>query len=143
MKWLREAVTDLWNKFVDFIFRQIEGVYDLVVWVLKWIFDSLWAVIKYCLDIFFGEEGFVWYVVEMVVEFFLWMGESVLWYFPELGEILLQYEDTITWAVDLVAMLNAFFPVSESLYLLGIFMFFMFGFLVFRIIIKFAPGMGG
>jgi len=139
MQWLLDGIRDWYNKFVDFIFRQIQGAYELVVWVVTWLFDSLWAIIEYILDVSIGEEGFVWKLFELVWSFIEW-GVS---FFTDMNVILNEYEHAFEFSLDLIAMLDVFFPVSESLLLIAIYWFFIIVLILIRLLFKIIPGIGG
>jgi len=151
MKWLRAAIRDWWDKFVDFIFRQIEGFYNLMSWLVNSIVYYFWAVVDYIIgmvwdwcyylyDLFLGEDGFVWYVFDCVIE---WGDYFVTEVLPDLSSILGPYAPTFEFAMGLIGRLDAFFPITECSVLLGIYVAFMSIFLVCRFILKLFPGLGG
>jgi len=150
MEWLREAIMDYWNKFVDFIFRQIEGAYDLLEWVVVsvlnffWsIFEYVWDFFVYLYDLFLGEEGFIWRVVGFFVWLFSLLLEQIEWaldMLPDIGAILMEYREAFDFGMFVIGKLNLFAPVVESLHLLSIYLFIALIVIIIRWIITFIPG---
>ena len=147
----RNVDWNLWfNTFIEFRDR----LYDFIIWVVDALLIGFWEVIDYCLvmawdfcyyiyGLFLGEEGFVWYLVSEFNEFVFWLCGWFFSQFPELGEVVGQYSDAFSSSLQLVGMLNLFFPLTESTVLFGIYMGFMFVVLVVRVVLKLFPGLGG
>jgi len=155
MQWLSDALREMWNELVlGFLAKWFNAFFNFLAWIVNAIATILWTIVDFCLgmawdfcfflyDLFLGEEGFVWYVVEQFIEFGIWIVEWLLLAFPDIAAIVTQYEGTFSFAMRWIGMLDAFFPVTESLTLFGIYMGFMFVVLSVRLILKIVPGMGG
>jgi len=129
---------DIFNNFIDFAYRQVEAAYELVVWMVTWIYDSLWAIIEWFLDFFFGEEGIFWYIFDFVIG----MGDWFLSFFPDLREIVIQYQEAFFYAMVMVGRADRILPVTEAFVLFGIYLAFVFAVVIVRWVIKFIPGTG-
>ena len=86
-----------------------------------------------------GEEGFVWSIFDFVIG----LGNEFLQSFPAVENLLTQYEQPVSTILGLVLALNAFFPVQETISLIGIYLVFVAVVIVLKIILKVIPGMGG
>jgi len=150
MQWLLDGIRDIWHSFVEFIHRQVVGAFELIAWAVQSVLNGVWSVISYCLqmawdfgfyiyDLFLGEDGFVWYLFDLVI----WLGEWALSLSPDIAETVGQYSEAFGFTMRLVGMMDRFFPVTESAVLFATYMAFMFIVLVFRWTIKLIPGLGG
>jgi len=136
--------------FIDFRDR----LYDFIIWAVDALLIGFWEVIDYCLvmawgfgyylySLFLGEEGFVWYLVSEFNGFVFWLAGWALESFPDFGETVGQYSNGFSSSLQLIGMLNQYFPLTESSVLFGVYMGFMFIVLVVRLVLKLIPGTGG
>jgi len=150
MKWLYDAIVDFWNVLVDTFYGWVEGLWDLVAWVVYSVIDYFWAVVDYCLqmawdfgyylyDLFLGEEGFVWYIFDFGIWAGNWFVENVM---PDLSQVMSQYGGSFDTTIGLVSRLDDFFPVTEFFVLFGIYWTFIFVYLGCKLILKLIPGVG-
>ena len=149
MEWLKEGLRDWYEKIVDFLSRQLIGIRDWILGAVKDILDGFWSIVDfvigmvwrffyYLYDLFFGKEGFVWYIFDAAIEWGDWFEAEVL---PDLSD--LPYGNSIDFAMVWVGRLDDFFPLTEAMTLLGIYGVFMTIFLMCRLILKLVPGFGG
>jgi len=150
MDWLKEALADLWNVIKDTFFGWVEGLWDLVAWAVNAIVNYFWAVVDYCLqmawnfgyylyDLFLGEDGFVWYILDFGIWAGKWFVDNV---FPDLSQVVVQYEGSFDTTIGLVSRLDMFFPITEFFVLFGTFFAFVFFYLGAKLILKLVPGIG-
>ena len=111
--------------------------------IVDYCIGMVWDFCFYLYDLFLGEEGFVWWVVELFIDFALWQFDMICEAFPNFEDGLKGYEDTFGYAMRLTGMLNDFLPVAESFVLMGVFLGFMLVVLACRLILKLVPGFGG
>ena len=149
MEWLKEGLRDWYLKIVDFLSRQFVAIRDWIVGGVKEILKGIWSIVDfvikmvwdffyYLYDLLFGEEGFVWYIFDVALEWGDWFITEVL---PDFSD--LSYFNSIDFAMVWVGRLNDFFPLTEAGVLLGVYCGFMAIFLMCRLVLKLFPGLGG
>ena len=120
--WLAAELTGWGDGFLAFFVGTIGFIGNL-------LFDFL----------FDDENGVAWFLFD----FGAFMGEWIMYYFPDLAGGMSQYENAFDSSMGWVWMLDKFFPISESVVLFGIYTFFILVFLLFKYLLKLVPGMGG
>ena len=150
MQWLIDALKDIWETFVVYFDMIVAGFWEyieVIVVGLKLFFGGFVGffvtftleIVKFLYGLLVGEEyGIFW----TIFDFMIWLGDSFLEVMPDLGAILGQYSDTLDWAIVWIGMLNLFFPVVESVVLLGTLVSLAFIVIFVRWVIKFFPGTG-
>jgi len=149
MKWLIDALQDIYQKAVDTVYGWYESFRDWVIWIVDSIIDWFWDIVSYLIgmvwdfcvylyDLFLGENGFVWYIFDWAIM----MGNWFISMFPNIGAFLQSYSGAFNTTMILVGKLNQFFPLTELVTLLGFYVTFMLLFLVVKFIMKLIPTIG-
>lgn len=128
MEWLRDAF--LW------VVKNVTGFFWSVV---DYVIKMVWDYCFYLYNLFLGEDGLIWYPFNFLLECGNWLLDQM----PNFGEVILGYGGTFSFTMAFVGRLNQFFPLTESAVLLGIYIIFMMVFLLFRLLMKVVPGLGG
>jgi len=150
MQWLLDAITDFYNKFVatlkgwyqsivDSIKWVVTSIIDFYKWLVNWLLDLARDFYKYLYEIFLGNDGLLWYPFKTGI----WLGNQLLEVFPDVGALLEQYRQPVGLFMALMGTLDSFFPITEMLYLIGIYLGFISVMIVVRIVLKVVPGLGG
>jgi hypothetical protein len=103
--------------------------------------DSTVTVVETVLRFFFNErDGYFWDACIFAVN----MGFRILEIIDSTGvfEPVVTYSDAINSSIRWIEMLNQFFPIVEIGILSGIFIAFVFIFIIGKIILKLIPGIG-
>ena len=124
--WVKQYFTELWNTFK----QTVRGWYQSVL-------DWIWGICVWIWDCFFGEEGFLWWIFDFVLDWGTWFFENVL---PDFEWLFLDYGPTISAVMDIVYCLDNFLPLTEFYDLLCYFLYFLVVFLACKIIWKFIRG---
>jgi hypothetical protein len=136
---IRLAIDRTWNFLKDNFKVMLDFFLELPATLWKLVEDTGMAVYNF----FFHEDyGLVWWCFTEVCDFIEWCNELVS--FTGLVESFLEpYEDEITSSMELVSGLNAFFPIEETIILLGTYLSFVGIVLTCRLALKCIPGAGG
>jgi hypothetical protein len=123
--------------------KGLSGIWQAFLRVLETIFDWVWKVIVYIgqaiWDFFFGDpDGFLWWLLKIFGDWALWFVEQL----PDISSIVETYSSSISVAMELVSKLDKFFPVTEAVWLLFIFLAFLVVFLCAKLILKLIPTIG-
>ena len=104
------------------IFAQftLEWWQELFEWLIQKVVDGFWAVIEY----------------------FISLGKWFVDMLPSVGAIIAEYEETFGFVMRLIGRFDSFFPITESLALLSIFILFVTLFLLVKLILKLIPTIG-
>jgi hypothetical protein len=125
---IKDALVNIWNSFLELVDS---------------VFDWIWDVVVYCGQVIWDfflhdDDGFVWWLLRMFGDWATWFIEQI----PDMSSILGQYSSPITTAMQLMSKLDKFFPLSEAVSLLGIFIVFLLIFLSVKLILKLIPTVG-
>ena len=103
------------------------------------IVRAMFVVVKFIFDLFFGENGIVWFLLDIVIMLI----EEFIDLLPDLSGIVSQFDGgSIVFVSRLMGRLNMFFPVVEGLYLLAAFLLFLVVFLILKAVLKLIPFIG-
>jgi len=117
-----------------------DGFLGFLIWALGYIGGLIY-------DFIFGEDGIVWYIFDFGLWFANWTLDYLenYWVFSEFfGKAFMQFDQRLlSTVIPLFMGLNVFFPVSESLVFLHVFLGIMLFVFLFRFCVKLIPGLGG
>jgi hypothetical protein len=132
----------------------LRGAFDAVVGGIKWLIDTfaswfksifqwIWDLIcqigTIIYDFFFHEtDGWVWWFVDYFLDLFDWFIKQL----PDVCSYVDDYGSSFSTLMSVVGKMNNFFPVHESVTLLGVFILFVGIFLGVKAILKLIPGIG-
>jgi hypothetical protein len=146
MQWIGDLISEFYKFLMLSIAKLWLSAARAYIWVvdsffsfIQWLLEIAKAVCEYLYNLFLGEDGFFWAIVDFVFE--LW--DIVSEVFPQLADTLGEYEQPLTLVMGWMIALNAFFPIRESLFLIGIYVGFVCIVIVVRLIVKAIPGAGG
>jgi hypothetical protein len=108
-----------------------EGLKDIVVSIISFFWSLL----------FDENDGIVWWFIDLFFsygEWFLLQLVNVL----GMENILSRYSGVITAVMAQCSKMDAFFPLHESVELLGVFLSFLVIFLAVKLILKLIPSIG-
>jgi hypothetical protein len=109
------------------------------VFFCDWVWDSVLYCGQIIWDFFFYDpDGFLWWLLKMFGEWARWFTEQI----PDMSSILGQYSSPIATTMGLVSKLDKFFPITEAVSLLFIFLVFLTLFLCVKLILKLIPTIG-
>jgi hypothetical protein len=123
--------------------KGLSGIWQAFLKVLETIFEWIWKVIVYIgqaiWDFFFGDpDGFLWWILSMFGNWALWFVEQI----PDISSIVETYSSSISTTMELVSKLDKFFPITEAILLLFVFLAFLVIFLCVKMILKLIPTIG-
>jgi hypothetical protein len=130
----------LFQSLINLFKSMYQGI---VTWIGNF-FSWLWRMICYVgqiiWDFFFhADSGLVWWFIEQLMDIADWFLNQ----FPDFSALIDQYSNSITTTKDLLGKINAFMPIVETGYMIGIFLIFVGIYLGAKFIIKcFIPGVG-
>jgi len=148
--WFGRAIFGLFSYFsarnVFIVGMASWGIAALLGWgdeYINFVTELIGTVGNLFYDFLFdGEEGFVWDVCMWGVDLGCWIWDQLESVHDVFGEPFTKYGGAVSWAVGWISKLNQFFPIVEAGYLFGLFLSFIFFFLIGKTILKLIPGIG-
>lgn len=146
MQWLVDTIVGIYNSLILTLKGWFQAVVDGFKWavtsiidfftsMVNWLLDLAWGFCYYLYDLFLGEYGLLW----TFFDFLLDISNSLVSALPEFGYFLGGYEGIFVPVISLLCSLNSIFPISETLFLLVVYLGVALSVILYRMVLKATP----